>query len=199
MSYSSLISVLKWGNHYNRIRRFILDIRKNLFNSTKKSVVEHWKVLPREMVESPFLGVFNKHGTNGHGTVMGLSRSSWWFYLMILRVFSNIDDSISERLVHMRSSILSSPGTRVIFSIWPADSKLHITQQRVSSSQGKFLNASFRVLLVSQSLKISISWAICNVILHPGCPYCPCENLFLILDPLSFFLHQYIITLISLD
>ena len=36
-----------------------MDIRKNVFS---KRVVEHWKRLPREMVELLFLEVFRKHG-----------------------------------------------------------------------------------------------------------------------------------------
>jgi len=38
--------------------RFRLDIRKNFL---PKTVIKHWKRLPREVIESPSLEIFKRH------------------------------------------------------------------------------------------------------------------------------------------
>lgn len=43
------------------------------------------------------------HGTKGHGLMVGLGRSGWWLDLVTWRVFSNLDDSVSQRQCLFRS------------------------------------------------------------------------------------------------
>jgi len=75
--------------HQGESRR---DIRRNFFSAR---AVRQWHRLPREVMESPSLAVFQSRVDvalrdmgSGHG-VMGC-----WCILVILEVFSNLNDSI---------------------------------------------------------------------------------------------------------
>ena len=75
----------------NGLKRFWLDIRKNLFS---EKVVMHWNRLPREMVESPSLGKSKNCVSVALRTwSVGMVGMGSWLDL-ILVVFSNLNDSM---------------------------------------------------------------------------------------------------------
>lgn len=46
------------------------------------------------------------HGTKAQGLVLGLNGSGWWLDMVILKVFSNLGDSVTSLLVCVKSSEL---------------------------------------------------------------------------------------------
>lgn len=64
---------------------------------------KYWNGFPREILETPFPEVFKRQGTRAHGFVMDFRLSSCksgWLLQLILKVFSNLTDSLILLLYH---------------------------------------------------------------------------------------------------
>ena len=56
----------------------------------------HWSKLPREVVGSPSLEVFQNHGDVAYGDIIQweILVVDWWVDWMILEIFSSLSDSV---------------------------------------------------------------------------------------------------------
>jgi len=54
----------------------------------------HWHGLPRVVVGSPLLDLFKNHGDAELGGIVVVVGMDQWLDLMILKVFSNLNDSM---------------------------------------------------------------------------------------------------------
>lgn len=58
-------------------------------------------------------------GTKGHGLVVGHSRSGWWLDFVILKAFSNLDDSmISQHHADTTQMITTTAAAALLATLW---------------------------------------------------------------------------------
>lgn len=95
-------SVIEWKERVSGWTRGGLDWTLGRISLCKG----HSNGLLWEVVELPSLQIFKRcrHGAKGHKLVMGLSRSGWQWDMLILKVFSKLDDSVSMKYLQSAHS-----------------------------------------------------------------------------------------------